>query len=71
MAEGIEGCSIPRLLSFIYVNIKSADKRYRIKRSTIPIEITNDKKLKQKEVDIRRKIRKYTNLMILIIFNKI
>ena len=51
-----------KLLSFIYVNLKRSDKCYRIKRSTRPIEIINYKKLKQKEVDIWRTIRKYTNL---------
>ena len=57
--QGLEGCSIPRLLSFI----GSTDKRYRIKRSTSPIEIINYKKLKEKEIDILRTISKHKNLI--------
>ena len=71
LVQGLEGCSVPRLLSFIFVNLKSSEKRYRIKRLTSPIEILNDKKLKEKQIDIQRAISKYTNLMTVIIFNKI
>ena len=71
LVQVLEGCSITGLLSFIFVNLKSTDKRYRSKRSTNPIEIINNKKLKEKQVDIQRTIQKYTNLMTLIIFNKI
>ena len=48
-----------RLLSLIFVNIKSTDKRYRNKRSTSPIEIMNNKKLKEKQIDILRTISKH------------
>ena len=41
-------------LSFIFVNLKSTEKRYRIKRSTSLIEKINDKKLKEKQIDIQR-----------------
>ena len=61
--QGLEGCSIARLLSFIFVNLKSTDKRYRSKRLTNPIEIINDKKLKEKQVDIQRTNPKDTNLI--------
>ena len=63
LVQGIEGCSKPRLLSFIFVNLKSTDKRYRSKWSTSPIEIVNDKKLKEKQIDILRTISKHTNLI--------
>ena len=58
LVQGLEGCSIPRLPSFIFVNLKSTDKGYRNKRSTSPIKIINDKKLKEKQVDIQRTIPK-------------
>ena len=48
-----------RLLSLIFVNIKSTDKCYRNKRSTSPIEIMNNKKLKEKQIDILRTISKH------------
>ena len=63
LVQGREGCSIPRLLSFIFVNLKGTDKRYISKRSTSPIEIINNKKLKEKQVDNQRTIPKYTNLI--------
>ena len=72
LVQGLEGCSIPRFLWFIFVNLKSTDKRYRSKWSTSPIEIINDKKLKEKQIDILRTISKHTHLIWLsIIFNKI
>ena len=55
----LEGSSVARLLSFIFVNLKSTD---RSKRLTNPIEIINGKKLKEKQVAIQRTIPKYTNL---------
>ena len=61
--QGLEGCSIPRLLSFMFLNLGSTDKRYRSKRSTSPIEIINYKKLKEKEIDILRTISKHKNLI--------
>ena len=51
LVQGLESCSIPILLSFIFVNLKSNDKRYRSKRTTSPIEIRSDKMLKEKQVD--------------------
>ena len=44
LVQVLEGCSITRLLSSMFVNLKSTEKRYRIKRSTSPIEIINNKK---------------------------
>ena len=46
--QGLEGCLRRRLLSYIFVNLKSIGKRYRSKRSTNPIEIINHKKLNKK-----------------------
>ena len=60
LVQGLEDCSITRLLSFIFVNLKSTQKRYR--RYTSPIEIINDQNLKQKQREIQRKITEYTNL---------
>ena len=56
LVQGPEGCSIPRLPSFIFVNLKRTDKRYRSKRSASPIELISDKKLKEKQVDNQKKI---------------
>ena len=63
LVQILEGYLIPRLLSFIFVNLKSTHKRYRSIRSTSPIEIINHKKLKEEQVDIQRTIPKYTNLI--------
>ena len=63
LEQGLEGCSLPRLLSFIFVNPKSIDKRYGSERSTSPMKIINDKKLKEKPVDIQTTIPKYTDLI--------
>ena len=49
---GLEGCLRRRLLSYIFVNLKTIDKRYRSKRSTNPIEIINYKKLNKKQIYI-------------------
>ena len=51
-----EDYSIPRLQTFIFVNLKSTFKGYSSKRSTGPIDIINDKKLKEKQIDILRAI---------------
>ena len=70
--QGLEGCSIPRLLSFIFVSLESTEKCYRIKRSTSPIETIIDKKLKEKQIDIlKNNFKIYKLNMTLIIFNNI
>ena len=51
------------LLSFIFVNRKGTDKCYNNKRLTSPVEIVNDKKLKEKQIDIISTISKHTNLI--------
>ena len=63
LVRGLEGCSIPRMLSFIFVNLKSTDKHYGSKRLTSPTEIINEKMLKRKQVDNQRTVSKYTNLI--------
>ena len=63
LVQGREHCSVPTLLSFIFANLKSTEKRYRIKRSTSPIEIINGKTLKEKQIDVQRTISKYANLI--------
>ena len=63
LVQGLEGCSILKFLSFIFVNLESTEKCYRSKRSTIPIEIINDKKLKEKQTGILSTILKHTNLI--------
>ena len=63
LVQGLEGRSRPRLLSFIFVNLKGTDKCYISTRSTSPVEIINDKKLKEKQVDNQRTIPNNTNLI--------
>ena len=43
LVQDIEGCLIPRLLSFIFVNLKNTDKGYRSIRSASLIEVINEK----------------------------
>ena len=63
MVQDREVYSIPRLQTFIFVNLKSTVKDYRSKRSAGPIDIINDKKLKEKQIDILRAISKHINLI--------
>ena len=63
LVQGLKGFTIPRLVSLTFVNLKSTEKLYRSKKSTSPFEIINHKKLKAKQIDIERKIPKYTNLI--------
>ena len=69
---GLEGCLRRRLPSYIFVNLKSIDKRYRSKRSINPIEIMKYKNLNKKQIYILGGIFKTHKLNItLIIFSKI
>ena len=62
LEQGLEGCSIPKLLSIIFVNFnEKTDKGYRIASLTSPMEIKNDEKLKENDPDILRTISEHTN----------
>ena len=72
LVRRLEGCSIPRLLSFISANRNITDKCYINERLTSPIEIINNKKLIGKTNRYTKKYFKAHKLnMTLLIFNKI
>lgn len=55
----LEGCSI----SFIFVNLKNTDKGYKSIRSKTPVELINNKILKEQQTVITRMISKQRNLI--------
>lgn len=61
--RSLGGYSITRLLSFIFINLKNTDGRYRSVRSTSPVETRKNETLKKKKIESRRAISKYTNLI--------
>ena len=61
--QSLGGYSITRLLSFIFINLKNTDGRYRSVRSTSPVETRKNETLKKKKIESRRAISKYTNLI--------
>ena len=61
--QSLGGYSITRLLSFIFINLKNTDGRYRSIRSTSPVETRKNETLKKKKIESRRAISKYTNLI--------